>query len=65
MVTHHGTNVHKVISLTFAFDQGVDPYLGTAVRLESHKQHPMTEPLITEATDPFRFNASSLALPIQ
>ena len=62
MATHHGTSLLKVFSPLFAFDQGVDPHLGTAVRLESHHQQLMTEPLSSEIVDPLRCDVSSSAL---
>lgn len=63
--THHGTSVYKVFSPLGAFDPGVQDLLGTQVRLESHKQQPMTDPPREEWNDPLRFQVSSPALLIQ
>ena len=65
MATHHGTSVYKVFSPLLAFDPGVDPHLGTTVRLESHHQQPLTDPLTAEIVDPLHFDVSSPALLLQ
>jgi|GEM_PF-2484102 len=65
LATHHGTSLYKVFSPLIAFDLGVDPFQGTAVRLESHRQQPMTDPLSAEIVDPLHFDVSSPALLLQ
>ncbi len=40
--THDGTTVYKLPSPLAAVDPGVDPELGTAIRLESHRRHEST-----------------------
>lgn len=37
--THRGTTVYKIPSPLAGFDPGVDPELGSAVRLEAHHRH--------------------------
>lgn len=63
--THQGTFVYKRFSPLMAFDPGVEGLLGTKLRLESHQQQAMTDPLQVELIDPLQFDVSTPALLMQ
>lgn len=63
--THQGTFVYKRFSPLMAFDPGVEGLLGTKLRLESHQQQAMTDPLQMELIDPLQFDVSTPALLMQ
>jgi ABC-2 type transport system permease protein len=62
---HHGSFAFKPKSPLAPFDPGLDPYLGTSVRLEAHKQHRAVGPTAADTPDPMRFAASTPAPAVQ
>jgi len=62
---HHGTFLFKPkLPLSF-FDPGLDPYLGTTIRLEAHRQHRLANRPAADGVDPLRFDAATAALTLQ
>ncbi|SIO23106.1 ABC-2 type transport system permease protein [Singulisphaera sp. GP187] len=62
---HHGIFLFKPKPPLAFFDPGLDPYLGTTVRIEAHHQHRLANRPAADATDSLRFDASTTALMLQ
>lgn len=60
--THFGTTLYKLPHPLFAFDAGSDRNLGTAVRVESHRPLPATDPIAVGSVHPLHFDVSTPAI---
>jgi ABC-2 type transport system permease protein len=63
--THNGTTVYKIPSPLGSVDPGVDPELGMAVKLESHRRHEGTNALRPDRLRLLRLDFTTPALLIQ
>ncbi|MBL8862342.1 MAG: DUF3526 domain-containing protein [Planctomycetes bacterium] len=62
---HYGVNVFKESSPLAVFDRGVEPFVGTAVFLEAHRQNQVAFLPAQDATAMRRFGELSAALALQ
>ncbi len=62
---HYGVNVFKPTSPLAAFDRGIEPFVGTAVFLEAHRQNQTAFLPAQDATSMRRFGELSSAVALQ
>ena len=62
---HHGTYLFKPKSSLGFFDPGLDPVLGTTLRLEAHRQHQLSNRPAPDASDLGRLDTATAARLLQ
>jgi ABC-2 type transport system permease protein len=62
---HYGVNVFKPVSPLALFDRGIEPFVGTAIFLEAHRQNQTAFLPAQDATSMRRFGELSAALALQ
>lgn len=64
-VVHYGTYVHRPVSPLAAFEPGVDPFTGTTLFLEGHRQNTATFGAMRESSGLIRFGQLTPAFVLQ
>ena len=64
-VVHYGTYVHRPVSPLAAFEPGVDPFTGTTLFLEGHRQNTATFGTMRESSGLIRFGQLTPAFVLQ
>ena len=64
-MVHYGTYVYRPVSALAAFDPGVDPFTGTTLYLEGHRQNSATFGAVRESSSLMRFGQLTPAFVLQ
>lgn len=64
-MVHYGTYVYRPVSALAAFDPGVDPFTGTTLYLEGHRQNSATFGAVRENSSLMRFGQLTPAFVLQ
>jgi ABC-2 type transport system permease protein len=64
-MVHYGQYAYRPVSALSAFDPGVDPYTGTVLYLEGHRQNSATFSAVRENSSLMRFGALTPAFVLQ
>jgi len=64
-MVHYGTYVYRPVSALAAFDPGVDPFAGTTLYLEGHRQNSATFGAVRENSSLMRFGQLTPAFVLQ
>ena len=64
-MVHYGTYAYRPVSALAAFDPGVDPFTGTVLYLEGHRQNSATFGAVREETGLMRFGRLTPAFVLQ
>lgn len=64
-MVHYGQYAYRPVSALSAFDPGVDPYTGTALYLEGHRQNSATFSAVRESSSLIRFGSLTPAFVLQ
>lgn len=64
-MVHYGTYVYRPVSALAAFDPGIDPFAGTTLYLEGHRQNSATFGAVRENSSLMRFGQLTPAFTLQ